>query len=238
MIPVMIMVKFASRLGAVLGLALLAGCASSQLADVPSGSEAYKLIPAPVQDGPEAAYLISATDELGIQVFQEPDLSIDKLQVDNAGRIQMPLIGEVMAAGRSTSDLANEIAGRLRERYIVNPQVVVSVSKSATQFVTVEGEVKKPGVYEIDRDYTLLAALARAESPTKTARLNEILVFRSLQGQRMGARFDLTEIRAGRAPDPQVKSGDVIIVGRSASKGAWQDFLQAAPAFNLFYLLR
>jgi polysaccharide biosynthesis/export protein len=235
---VRILSKFTAALGAMLGLMLVGGCANSSLPNVPAGAAAYKLIPAPVQDAPRASYIIVANDEIDIRVFQEPDLSNAKIQVDNVGNIQMPLIGEMQAGGRTTSELATEIERQLRKRYIVNPQVSVSVTKTATRSVTIEGEVKKPGVYEIDQDYTLLSAIARAESPTKTARLDEILIFRTIEGQRLAARFDLNEIRSGRSSDPRIVNGDVVIVGHSRAKGAWQDFLQAAPALNLFYLLR
>ena len=217
---------------------ILAGCAGSRSSNLPIGEAAYRLIPPEDPTAPQKSYVIAPNDLLDLQVFQEADLSNDKLQVDDSGRIQMPLIGEVPAAGRTPSELAADIAARLRERYIVNPQVVVSVVKVATHYVTVEGQVTKPGVYEITRDYTLLSAVARAESPNKTAKLDEILVFRVVAGERLAARFDLDDIRAGRAPDPRIINGDVVVVGYSASKGVWQNVLQAAPLLNIFYLVR
>lgn len=206
---------------------------------VPTGEVAYQLVPPADPNAPRTSYVIVPNDVLNLQVFQEPDLSNEKLQVDNVGNIQMPLIGEIPAAGRSTTELAADIAQRLSQKYIVNPQVVVSVSEAAARFVTVEGQVEKPGVYEIDRDYTLLSAIARAESPTNTANLDEVVVFRTVNGERAAARFDLKDIRAGLAPDPQILGGDVVVVGFSAVKGAWQDLLKAAPVFNAFiYLAR
>ena len=81
---------------------------------------------------------------------------------------------------------------------------------------------------------TLLSAIARAQSPTNVARLDEIIVFRMVYGRRMAARFDLGKIRAGRAPDPQVLAGDVVVVGYSALRGVYRDVLQAAPLLNVF----
>ena len=216
----------------------LSACGSSRMSAVPNGEVAYQIIPPADPNAPPTSYIIVPNDVLDLRVFQEPDLSNDELQVDNVGNIQMPLIGEIQAAGRSPPELAADIASRLRQRYIVNPQVVVSVSEPAKRFVSVEGQVKKPGVYEIDREYTLLAAIARAESPTGVANLDEIVVFRTVAGQRMAARFDLRDVRAGLTPDPQILGGDVVVVGFSSVKGAWRDFLKAAPAFNSFiYLL-
>lgn len=223
---------------AVLFLAVaLAACSGSRMSAVPAGPAAYELIPPPDPNAPRTSYVIVPNDVLNLQVFQEPDLSNDKLQVDNVGNIQMPLIGEISAAGRSPTDLAADIASRLSERYVVNPQVVISVTEQAKRFVSVEGQVNKPGVYEIDRDYTLLSAMAQAESPTEVASLDQVVVFRTINGARMAARFDLRDVRAGLAPDPQILGGDVVVVGFSSLKGAWRDFLKAAPAFNAFVYL-
>ena len=102
----------------------------------------------------------------------------------------------------------------------------------------VEGDVREPGVFEALPGATLLSALAQAKSPTNTASLSQVMVFRTVGGQRMGARFSLSQIRGGSAPDPQILAGDTIVVGHSSSKGAWREFLLAAPAFNLFYIFR
>lgn len=217
---------------------LLSACASTMdVSGIPTGERAYEIVPAPEGDAPRTSYVIVPNDTLNLQVFQEPDLSNDKLQVDNTGNIQMPLIGEIQAAGRSATELADDIERRLGARYIVNPQVVVSVAKQAERFVTVEGQVQKPGVFEIGREDTLLSAIARAESTTREAKLNEVIVFRTIAGKRMVARFDLNEVRSGRAADPQIQGGDAVVVGFSAVKGAWRDFLQAAPLFNAFVFL-
>jgi polysaccharide export outer membrane protein len=148
----------------------------------------------------------------------------------------MPLVGEVRAAGRTPSEVSGEIESRLRQRYIVDPQVVLSVKKAAPRTISVEGQVNKPGVYEIDGNATLLTALAQAQSPTRVAQLSDVVVFRSQDGKRLAARFNLNDIRKGAAPDPQVVGGDVIVVGFSRGKGLWRDFIQTAPLFNIFYI--
>lgn len=230
------MIRFGGvRAAAILGLFhSLAACSGPAMKALPAGPAAYELMPPADPNAPRTSYVIVPNDILNLQVFQEPDLSNDKLQVDNVGNIQMPLIGEIQAAGRSPPVLAADIASRLRERYIVDPQVVVSVAEQAKRFVSVDGQVEKPGVYEVEREDTLLSAIARAESTTDVASLNEVVVFRTINGQRMAARFDLRDVRAGTAPDPQILGGDVVVVGFSSLKGAWRDFLKAAPAFNVF----
>ncbi len=217
------------------GLMLL-GCAASPKPALPGGSEAYSVIPARDASKPEPLYRLGAGDKISVVVFQEPDLSVESAVIDEAGNVQVPLIGQVKATGQSATELSETIAQMLGARYIRNPKVVVGVSERFQQVVAVEGQVNKPGVYTIDRTYTLLSALARAESPTKVAKLDEVVVFRIVNGQRMGAVFNLAEIRAGRAPDPQILGGDIVVVGFSEVKGAFRDFLQAAPLFNLFTL--
>lgn len=218
---------------------LLAGCGDARRVEsISSGGDAYKVVPASNPQELSRPYVIGPRDVLNIEVFQEPDFSRDALVVDGTGNMQLPFIGKITAAGQTADELASVIAARLRTRYIVNPQVIVSIVRQATRFVTVEGQIKEPGVYEIDDNYTLLSAIARAKSTTKTAKLDEILVFRNVGDQRLAARFNLNDIRSGDAPDPKVLGGDVIIVGNSAAKSAYQDFLQALPLLNIFYALR
>lgn len=219
-------------------LTLLAGavaaCQTAPSADLPSGAAAYEIMPAFDAAAPPTTYRIGANDILSVRVFQEPELSAEEVPVDEVGSINLPLIGEILAAGKTAGELSREIEGRLGERYLRQPQVVVAVATAAKRLVTVDGQVKMPGVYEIDRNYTLLSAIARAQSTLPTAELDEIVIFRSLNGQRVGAIFNLDDIRKGRAPDPQVLSGDVVVVGFSSLKGVFRDILAAAPLFNVF----
>lgn len=219
---------------ALLGL-VLAGCQTASRAEgLPQGQAAYEIAPPADTAAKPQAYRIGAGDLISVQVFQEPDLSSDKIQVDDVGRIQIPLAGDILAAGLTGPELAAVIAERLGREFIRYPRVVVSVVSTREQSVAVEGEVKMPGVYKVTPNDTLLSAIARAQSPTNVARLDEVIVFRTVNGRRMGARFDLREIRAGRAPDPQILGGDVIVVGFSSLKGVYRDILQAAPLLNVF----
>lgn len=142
------------------------------------------------------------------------------------------------AAGRSPGDLQADLAKRLGGRFVRDPQIAIIVTDRRRTTFSVEGSVNEPGIFEATPNTTLLAAIAQAKSPTDTARLDEIMVFRVANGQRMGARFNIEDIRKGRAPDPQILAGDTIVVGRSGTKEAWRQFLLAAPVFNLFYVFR
>lgn len=216
-------------------LVLCAGCSGMHAArDLPHGMAAYEVMPPPDPNTPVAAYRIGPLDVLKVTVFQEKDLSFDQIQVDAAGNLSFPLIGAVHAAGDTALDLSNRIARALGKQYLVDPQVSVSVVSSVSQNVTVEGDVKQPGVYAINGSSTLLGALAQAQSPTDVAKLDQVVIFRNIDGKRAGAVFDVKAIREGRAPDPEVLGGDVIVVGFDQVKGAFRDLFKTAPFFYAF----
>ncbi|KQM14724.1 polysaccharide biosynthesis/export family protein [Novosphingobium sp. Leaf2] len=214
----------------------MAGCTSTTPnPNLPQGAAAYDVIPAKAPS--PANYVIAPSDVLNVNVFGEDGLSNPQVRVDEAGYVQLPLVGQIKAAGMTAPELSSQIATKLGSRYLIDPQVTVAVTEPAKRIVSVEGEVKTPGVYEIDNNFTLLSAIARAQSPTQTARLSEVIIFRTIDGKRMAARFNLKDIRSGIAPDPEVLNGDVITVGLSGIKQTWQDILRAAPIFNAFVLL-
>lgn len=212
----------------------LAGCAGPQPTGLPRGSAAYGVVPAPEPGPVPAVRALQAGDTIAVKVFREPDFSADKVVLDELGTAQLPVLGDIAAAGSTPSELAARIAARLGERYLRNPRVTVALLASVAQAVTVEGQVGTPGVYPLGRNETLLTSLARAGSPTQLAALNQVVVFRNVNGQRMGAVFDVRKIRTGSAPDPQIVDGDVVVVGFSELKGAYRDFLAATPLLGLF----
>lgn len=218
-------------------LGLAAHPLGAQTSPLPSGAAAYDVIPVKAMDE-IVAQRIRANDKLAISVFGEPELTSDAYVVDGSGFLQVPLIGQIIAAGVSPDELRAEITRRLGARFIRDPQVSVTVKERAKARFAVEGSVEDPGVYEADPATTLLAAIAQAGSPNRVARHNEVMVFRMIDGRRMGARFDIDQIRAGLADDPQIIGGDTIVVGHSGSKSFWRDVRETAPLLNLFYLFR
>ena len=216
---------------------LVGGCASSGESPLPVGPAAYQNIPERVNSA-EAADTIQPGDRLAIRVFGEPELTSDAYIVDGTGYIQIPLLGDVIASGQTARSLAKELQRRLSNNYVREASVTVVVAERTQATYTVEGSVNTPGIYPAGPSTTLLTALAQAKSPTKTAKEDDILVFRTINGQKTGGRFNLKDIRRGRAADPQILAGDTIVVINSASKSAWQDFLQAVPVFNVFLLVK
>jgi polysaccharide export outer membrane protein len=200
---------------------------------LPSGAAAYEAIPERADNGQQEERL-QPGDRIKIVVMGEPELTSDNYRLDSTGYIQMPLIGDLIAGGQTPRELRSEVARRLATRFIRDPQVAVTVLDRPRSTFTVEGDVESPGIFEATNRSTLLTALAQAKSPTKTAKLSEVMVFRMINGRRAGGRFNLKDIRSGRAPDPQILAGDTIVVANSATKSTWRDFLAAAPLFNIF----
>jgi len=220
------------RIAVVLPFALLAACQPQLKPNLPYGQAAYDAL-VPPGSIPNTAYVLRSGDVVTINVFQEPDLTVEETAIDATGNLYLPLVGAVVADGRTQAELSQEIE-QAYASYLRYPRVAVIVKQALSNAVSVEGEVEQPGVYPILPGSTLLTSMALARSPTRTAKLDQVLVFRTVNGQRMGARFDLTEIRSGNAPDPQIQPGDVIVVGFSAIRGVYRDILDAAPLFNVF----
>jgi len=217
-----------------LASASLTACSSQLYSALPTRDAAYTLMPPIDRAVTPSEYLIAPGDVVSLSVFGEPDLTFEKLPVDDAGFIQVPLVGAVRVATLTPAQASTLIASKLGTRFLRNPDVTLNVIEQTGQIVTVEGQVLKAGSYPVDGQTTLLGAIALAQSPTRIAKLDEVVIFRTIQNQRMAARFDLSRIRAGRDPDPQIFGGDVVVVGFSQAKSIYRDILQAAPLFNVF----
>lgn len=225
-----------ARAGSSLALGLLlAACQPTIDTPLPAGASAYEAI----GNGPagEAASALRPGDEISVTVFGEPDLGMARILVDEGGRISLPLVGQVAVAGRAADDVERMIEAGLRRGYLRNPHVAVNLLKGAGGMVTVEGDVKNPGVHPIRPGHTLVSAMALAGSPLSTAKVSDILVYRTVDGRRMGGRFNLDAIREGRADDPAMRDGDVVVVGFSRSRGMFEDLLKLTPFLNTFVLL-
>jgi polysaccharide export outer membrane protein len=179
-------------------------------------------------------YRIGVGDTVDVRVFQVSDLSFEDLVIDTSGNINMPLIGAVRGSGRTAGEMASDIAARLAARFLRDPQVTVTVKEAANQKITVDGAVTKPGVYEMRGSTSLLQAVAMAEGPTRVADLTKVAVFRSIDGRRSVALFDLSAIRQGRAADPQVLGDDVIVVDTSRLSSALREVVGTLPALAAF----
>src|SRR3546814_16772486 len=103
--------------------------------------------------------------------------------------VRMPLICDVSIAGLSASEASDVIAGRLGDRYLVSPQVTVFVKKAVGRRIPIDGEVREPGLFPLDRRLGLQPAVALAQGPTRLDRLRRVVVVRQNDGRRTVARF-------------------------------------------------
>lgn len=187
-------------------------------------------LPAPTRADlsvPDRVYGIGAFDKLTINVFGVEDLS-GKFQVDAGGRVSVPLAGTFNATGKTPTMLADEIAAGLRRKYVRDPQVTVNFDEVVSQNVTVDGEVREPGSYPVTGNMTLVRAVAAAKGPAEFAKLSDVVVFRTVNGQRYAALYDLAAIRRGLYADPPVYANDVIQVGDSPGRRLFRTIVQAS----------
>jgi len=178
-------------------------------------------------------YRVGAQDLIEISVFQVADLN-RTVRVNSNGQISLPLIGVVQAGGKTVQELEAELATKLSTTYLQNPQVSVFVKEFTSQRVTLEGAVRPPGIYPITGKTSLLQAVVMGGGVTELANLQGVVVFRNVDGKRMAAVFDLKEIRAGNAVDPQIYGDDIVVVDQSGARTGLRRVLEALPVFNIF----
>jgi polysaccharide biosynthesis/export protein len=178
------------------------------------------------------AYKIGPLDVLDVSVFKVPELS-KVVQVADTGTVNLPLVGQIPTAGKTAEEVERDLEAKLGAKYLESPQVTVYVKEYNSQRVTVEGSIKKPGVYPIRGKTSLLQSIAMAEG-LHEASDSTVVVFRQVNGQRSAAKFDISEIRAGRADDPALQQGDVIVVNASEIKAVFQNVVKVLPITNVF----
>ena len=231
--------------GAMLLLAgLLAGCnsaGSSAGGSDAAFTERSNALPEPkavaaLYNAAQTEYRVGPLDLIEISVFQVPDLS-KTVKVSASGDIALPLIGTLRAGGRTVSELETDIASRLEAKYLQSAQVSVFVKEANSQQVTVDGAVETPGIVPLSGQTTLLQTIAMSGGLAKGADPRGILVFRTVDQQRMAAKFDLSAIRAGNAEDPMLYGGDVVVVDSSGLRGALGSIRENIPVFGLFSAL-
>jgi polysaccharide export outer membrane protein len=159
-------------------------------------------------------YTIGPEDVLEITVWRNTDLS-KVVAVRPDGRISLPLIGDVVAAGRTAAQVADAIAEKLKE-FKENPQVSIVVKEVNSYAIYVLGEVSKPGKYPLKSKTTLLQAITLASGFTPAAARNKIVVFRfgELGGKdsKIKASYDDIIMRDDSPQNIQLKPGDTIVV--------------------------
>ncbi len=223
------------RLFWTLGLAAcLSACASSHSDYGPpvvqfAGTEGMP--PPTVADTlpPGRPYVLGPFDKVNVVVFGVPELSAS-LQIDAAGQLALPLLGGIMVSGKTPQEVAGIIADGLRGKYVRDPQVSVGIEEVVSQVVTVSGEVKAPGNYPAANGRTLVRAVAAAQGLSEFAKMDDVVVFRTVNSEKMAALYNLRAINAGYYKDPELYPGDVVVVGDSSARRFFKDVITVAPA--------
>ncbi len=169
-----------------------------------------------VADPGSEAYKIGPRDVLEITVFQVPEFP-KTVQVSEKGTLSYPLAGEIVAGNKTAREIELELTKKLGTKYLQDPAVTVVVKEHNSQRITVEGNVLKPGVIPMAGGMTLVQAIAQAGGLGPTAEKTAV-IFRLVDGKRLPAKYDISDIRGGKAEDPQLQSGDVVIVPTSETR--------------------
>lgn len=171
----------------------------------------YKELPAGEWYVKPARYVIAVGDSVQIRVYDQENLSFrGKIRAD--GLIDLPLVGEVAAAGKQPAALARELEGRLRA-FIVNPHVTVNVEDTQPTLVSVLGEVNARGTLSLAPPANLSQALAQAGGLTEFAAEDSIFVMRQAPVfRRIRFSYEAVKHNYGGAAAFPLKSGDLIVV--------------------------
>ena len=165
---------------------------------------------------------------LDISVFKVPDLT-KSVQVADDGTINYPLVGDIQASGKTAKELEQTLGQKLGAKYLHDPQVTVLVKEFNSQRVTISGSIKSSGVYSIKGRTSLMQLVAMAGDIDTSTDSGDIVIFRTVDGERSAAKFDIDAIKDGKAEDPQVLPGDVIVVDNSATKTALSNVMKVLP---------
>jgi polysaccharide export outer membrane protein len=198
-------------------LVLLGFVTPSLWAQNDTDASAAKPEKATAQEAPATAsavpsdYVIGADDTLHITVWKEPDMSVT-LPVRPDGKISMPLLDDVQAAGMTPMLLAASIKEKLK-KYIADPRVTVVVTAMNSQRIYVLGEVTHTGAMALLPHMTVLQALSSAGF-TQFANLKAIYLLRMQDGQQTKTRFNYKDAIKGRGDQQNIvlKPGDTIVV--------------------------
>ncbi|NMW32588.1 polysaccharide export protein [Altererythrobacter sp. RZ02] len=214
----------------------LTGCASGSVMTGAAPSitlTTLSELPAPSK---ATAYTIDPLQKLQIEVADVPLLSGNFL-TDEEGYISYPLVGDLLLAGKTPNQAARMISDRLRGDYVVDPQVRVLPQAEVLQSVSVGGEVAKPGSYTATEAATLLRAVNSAGGLSDLAKLDDVLVLRTVDDQDYIGVYNIQAIQRGNYPDPAIYPGDIVTVGDSVARKRVDSILQFVPLLSSSILL-
>jgi polysaccharide export outer membrane protein len=180
----------------------------------PGTADGVPVKPAAAVDG---SYQLSTSEVVKVTVFQEEDLNATA-RIAEDGTVQLPLVGAVKIGGKTVRQAALAIEAALRNGFLVQPQVSVTVAEFAKRRFAILGEVSRPGTYEIPANEVLdvIQAIGLAGGYTRSANTSKIIVKRVTQGSEQVFRLNGTDLaRSGREKAFRVMPGDTITVAES-----------------------
>lgn len=157
-------------------------------------------------------YLIQPGDVLQISVWREPDLQLE-VMVRPDGGISAPLLGEVVAEGKSVAGFRSEVADKFR-KYVPDAEVTVAVKQPAGNKVYVIGMVNRPGEFVLNRRVDVMQALSMASGVAKFADIKKITILRRSGESQEAIPFDYSQVEKGKGLEQNIvlKPGDVVVV--------------------------
>jgi len=156
-------------------------------------------------------FVIGNDDVLAINVWKEPDFS-RSIQVRSDGKMSLPLLGEVQAAGRTPLQLEQDIATKLRD-YITHPEVTVIVEQINSKMFNILGQVTRPGSYSLALAPTIVDGIAIAGGPRDFAKQKSIYILRqNLGGVQTRIAFNYKDFLKGKIENIKLDPHDTIIV--------------------------
>ena len=157
-------------------------------------------------------YVIGSQDMLDISVWREPDFS-RTVPVRPDGKISLPLLNDMQAAGLTPSQLAEELTKSLN-KFVTNPQVTIIVTQINSQRFYVLGEAARPGAYTLIPDMTILQGLSNAGGFTPYANSKKIYLLREENGKQQKLSFNYKDVISGKRTEQNIalKNGDTIVV--------------------------
>jgi polysaccharide biosynthesis/export protein len=160
----------------------------------------------------DSEYKIGPQDVLRIDVWKEPEIS-RTVPVRPDGKISLPLLNDVQAAGLTPVELTGIITEGLK-KYINNPQVTVAITEINSRRIYVTGEVMRAGAFPLLPNMTVLQALSSSGGFTQFAKLKSIYVLRMEEGKQAKHPFNYKDVVSGKKPEQNIplQPGDVIVV--------------------------
>lgn len=160
-------------------------------------------------------YVLGSGDVLGVSVWGFEELQAEAMIIRPDGKIAFPLAGELQAAGLTSWELTQKLTTALGE-YVINPLVTVNIQKYRTTRVYVLGEVAKPGMYEIDKNHTVLDAIGIAGSYTRDAAKKKIHII-SKDNPNQPQKVNLLDIlqKGDMTQNISLREGDIVYLTKN-----------------------